>query len=63
MYDGGNSSFSELTPTGGYTGSSPIPSTIFASSGPVVYVEFKSSMVQTTGSFELVFNLGKIDFF
>ena len=62
VYDGGNSSSRELTPSGGYKGNNPIPSTTFRSSGPVVFVEFTSSMVLTKGFFELIFDLGKLDF-
>ena len=62
VYDGFDSSSKELTPSGGYRGNNLIPNTTFRSSGPVVFVKFTSSMVQTRGSFALVFSLGKIDF-
>ena len=62
VYDGFDSSSKELTPSGGYRGNNLIPNTTFRSSGPVVFVEFTSSMVLTKGFFELIFDLGKLDF-
>ena len=61
LFDGSDNSSAELTPDGGFTGSSAIPNTTFTSTGPVVFALFHSSLVQTAGNFTLDFNLGKGD--
>ena len=61
LFDGSDNSSAELTPDGGFKGSSAAPNTTFTSTGPVVFALFHSSLVQTAGNFTLDFDLGKGD--